>query len=103
MEQQDWTQLRHTLSDAGFVELDTNFLVILLMFFATALRDGPMSSSFQEINDRVGTANGIASGRVCIALDELQNRGYLRTSEAEGVALTPRGLSAVAVAGLSAP
>ena len=89
------------LSEAGFSDLDRPYLVHFLALFALALRDGPMSSSFEEINARVGTANGIGSGRVRTALDQLQSRGYLRVSQQEGVALTPIGGAAVAAMGMS--
>ncbi len=89
--------LEQALRDAGFDDLRSapGFYV-----FAIALRDGPMSSSFEEINDRVGTANGVGSGRVKEILDDLTKKGYLVRSQEAGVVLTPRGLSAAAVLGI---
>ena len=90
-------ELQRTLNGAGFGDLDRMSLVGLFAFFADALQEGPMSSSFGEINDRVGTRNGIASGLVLNALHELQTRGYLSESQHDGVALTPRGIKAAAL------
>jgi len=94
MDNDEWMQ---SLSGAGFGDIDSPRLALVLYWFAVALRDGPLES-FTEVNERVGTANGIAGERVRQLMDELARRGYLLVSR--GVQLTPRGVEASAVMGV---
>jgi hypothetical protein len=71
-----------------------------LCFFAEALREAPLTS-FEDVNDRVGTANHMASGRVRCAMLQLQMTGYLDVSPDLSVQLTARGAEAACIMGVA--
>lgn len=91
-------ELRRKLVDAGCDDLDSDPLIAFLYLFARALVDGPLDS-FEAANERIGTVNGVASGRVRVMMERLEERGYMVVSS--GVVLTPRGKRAAAVLGIA--
>src|SRR3954447_2791094 len=100
MEPVDFQALRQVLAEEGFVDLDSYSLAKFLCFFAEALREAPLES-FGAVNDRIGTANGLASGIVRLRMDQLDKLGYIDVSLNDDVHLTARGASAARVLGVA--
>ena len=86
----DCAKLQQTLAEAGFADLDNLRLVTFMCWFAEALRDAPLES-FEAVNNRIGTANGLASGVVRTYMTELAIREYVEMLPGGGVRLTSRG------------
>jgi hypothetical protein len=63
---------------------------------AEALCDAPLESC-DDVNDRIGTVNGLGSGIVRTLMRKLEMRGYIDVSLDGGLSLTPRGIAAAQV------
>jgi hypothetical protein len=96
----DCAKLQQALAEAGFADLDNYGLVAFLCWFAEALRDAPLES-FEAVNNRIGTANGLASGLVRRYMIELAVREYVEMLPGGGVQLTSRGEHAATPAGIA--
>ncbi len=84
----------------GHPDLDSTRLRFFFCAFAGVLSERSLES-FEECNELVGSANGIASGAVSLAIDDLSKRGYLqRFSKTGGVTLTAKGDEAARAAGI---
>jgi hypothetical protein len=83
-----------------YPDLHSNGLRFFFRAFASVLRERPLRS-FEECNELVGEANGVASGAVELAIDDLGELGYLRQDAATGgVELTKQGSAAARAAGI---
>ena len=67
----------------GFPDLDSNRLRTFFHAFASVLAERPLRS-FEECNELVGSANGVASGAVGLAIADLSKLGYLRPVSGTG-------------------
>jgi hypothetical protein len=83
----------------GFPDLASDRVRFFFHAFASVLRERRLGS-FEECNELIGEANGMASSAVRRAIDDLGKLGYLsQVEETGGLELTAKGSAAARAAG----
>jgi hypothetical protein len=89
-------EMQRALEAAGFADLESRPNIFAFQQIASALRHGRPLDKY-DMNDLIGTPNGLGSGWVAMRLAKLEERGYLTVSDPQGVQLTEKGARAARV------
>jgi hypothetical protein len=91
--------MQKTLETARFADLDSPIKTFALYEIASALTRGPLKD-FGDVNEWIGTRNGLAAGWVALRVRQLEEGGYLSVSDRGGVQLTDQGVQAARILGI---
>jgi hypothetical protein len=91
-------EMRDALVAAGFADFDSRRAYVL-HDIASSLQHRRLDT-FADVNECVGTKNGLASGWVDKQCRDLRERGYITISEDWAITLTESGVRAAQCLGI---